>query len=197
VGVGYDRGVKIYTRTGDGGETSLLSGGRVGKDHPRIEVYGNLDELNSLLGLLLTEPVPGAATGHLEQVQRALFSMGAALADAEGRFARDPSEWAAHPLERWIDGMDAELEPLRSFLLPGGCRAAGIAHVARTVCRRAERCATAVAREPGGIPDGILVYLNRLSDALFVLARWLNARAGVAERRWPATPEPKPGRKKS
>jgi len=195
--VGYDRRVKIYTRTGDGGETSLLSGGRVAKDHPRIEAYGTLDELNSLLGLLLTEPVPGAAAGHLEQVQSALFSMGAALADAEGRFARDPSEWAAGPIERWIDGMEGELEKLKSFILPGGCRAAAIAHVARTVCRRAERCATAAGREPGGIPDGVLVYLNRLSDGLFVLSRWLNARAGVAERRWPAASEPKSGRKKS
>jgi cob(I)alamin adenosyltransferase len=189
--------VKIYTRTGDGGETSLLSGGRVAKDHPRIEAYGTLDELNSLLGLLLTEPVPGAAAGHLEQVQSALFSMGAALADAEGRFARDASEWAAGPIERWIDGMEGELEKLKSFILPGGCRAAAIAHVARTVCRRAERCATAAGREPGGIPDGVIVYLNRLSDGLFVLSRWLNARAGVVERRWPAASEPKSGRKKS
>ena len=188
--------MKIYTRTGDGGETSLLSGGRVAKDHPRIEVYGTLDELNSLLGLLLTEPVPKGDASELEGVQSALFAMGAALADAEGRFARDPSEWAADPLERWIDGMEGELEKLKSFILPGGCRAAAIAHVARTVCRRAERCATAASREPGGIPDGILVYLNRLSDALFVLARWLNARSGVKERRWPATPEPKSGRKK-
>jgi cob(I)alamin adenosyltransferase len=188
--------VKIYTRTGDGGETSLLSGGRVAKDHPRIEVYGTLDELNSLLGLLLTEPVPEAAAAELERVQSALFSMGAALADAEGRFARDPSEWAAGPIERWIDGMEGELEKLKSFILPGGCRAAAIAHVARTVCRRAERCATAAGREPGGIPEGVLVYLNRLSDGLFVLSRWLNARAGVAERRWPAASGPKSGRKK-
>ena len=188
--------MKIYTKTGDAGETSLLSGGRVAKDHPRIEAYGTLDELNSLLGLLLAEPIPGAAVVELEQVQSALFSMGAALADAEGRFARDPAEWAAGPIERWIDGMDGELEKLRSFILPGGCRAAAIAHAARTVCRRAERCATAAGREPGGIPDGILVYLNRLSDGLFVLARWLNAQAGVSERRWPAAAEPKPGRKK-
>ena len=189
--------VKIYTRTGDGGETSLLSGGRVAKDHPRIEVYGTLDELNSLLGLLLTEQLPEAVAGELERVQGALFAMGAALADAEGRFAHDPCEWDAEPIERWIDGMEGELEKLKSFILPGGCRAAAIAHMARTVCRRAERSATAAGREPGGIPDGILVYLNRLSDGLFVLARWLNARADVAERRWPADPEPKSGRKKS
>ena len=189
--------MKIYTRTGDGGETSLLSGGRVAKDHPRIEVYGTLDELNSLLGLLLAEEIPEAAVGELERVQSTLFSMGAALADAEGRFSHDPGVWAAAPLERWIDGMDAELEPLRSFILPGGCRAAAIAHVARTVCRRAERCATAAGREPGGLPDGVLVYLNRLSDSLFVLARWLNLRSGVSERRWPAGAEATSSRRKS
>ena len=194
--LGYDRRVKIYTRTGDGGETSLLSGGRVAKDHPRIEVYGTLDELNSLLGLLLTEPIPEAAAGQLERVQGTLFAMGAALADAEGRFARDPAEWAAGPIERWIDDMDGELEPLKSFILPGGCRAAAIAHVARTVCRRAERSATAAGREPGGIPDGILVYLNRLSDGLFVLARWLNASSGAAERRWPVADTSSPSRQK-
>lgn len=188
--------MKIYTRTGDGGETSLLTGGRVAKDHPRIEVYGTLDELNSLLGLLLAEPIPVGASGQLEKVQSALFAMGAALADAEGRFARDPAEWAAEPIERWIDDMDGELEPLKSFILPGGSRAAAIAHVARTVCRRAERCAIAAGREPGGIPDGILVYLNRLSDGLFVLARWLNAHSGVAERRWPAADTPSPRRQK-
>jgi cob(I)alamin adenosyltransferase len=189
--------VKIYTRTGDGGETSLLSGGRVAKDHPRIEVYGTLDELNSLLGLLLTEEIPQAAAGELEQIQGALFAIGAALADAEGRFSHDPAVWTAVPLERWIDGMDAELEPLKSFILPGGSRAAAIAHVARTVCRRAERCATAASREPGGLPDGVLVYLNRLSDSLFVLARWLNARSGVSERRWPAGAEATSSRRKS
>ena len=188
--------MKIYTKTGDGGETSLLSGGRVAKDHPRIEAYGTLDELNSLLGLLLTEPIDGAAAAELERVQGTLFAMGAALADAEGRFARDSSAWDAGPVERWIDGMDGELEKLKSFILPGGCRAAAIAHVARTVCRRAERCAIAAGREPGGIPDGVVVYLNRLSDGLFVLARWLNARAGVVERRWPAAAEPKPGQEK-
>lgn len=188
--------MKIYTRTGDGGETSLLTGGRVAKDHPRIEVYGTLDELNSLLGLLLTEPIPEAAAPQIERVQSILFSMGAALADAEGRFARDSAEWTAEPIERWIDDMDGELEPLKSFILPGGCRAAAIAHVARTVCRRAERSATAAGREPGGLPDGILVYLNRLSDGLFVLARWLNAHSGVAERRWPATDTPSPRRQK-
>lgn len=189
--------MKIYTRTGDGGETSLLSGGRVAKDHPRIEVYGTLDELNSLLGLLLAEEIPEAAAVELEQVQSALFAMGAALADAEGRFNHDPAAWEAGPIERWIDGMDSELEPLTSFILPGGCRAAAVAHVARTVCRRAERCAIAARREPGGIPDGILVYVNRLSDGLFVLARWLNAKGGASERRWPPRAEIKRSRRKT
>lgn len=176
--------MKIYTRTGDSGETSLLSGGRVSKDHPRIETYGTLDELNSLIGLLLTEALPDGVAARLERVQRSLFAMGAALADADGRLVHDPSAWQAAPIEQWIDAMDGELEPLRNFILPGGCRAAALAHVARTVCRRAERLAIAAGRAHGGLPQGLLEYLNRLSDCLFVLARWLNAAAGVADRVW-------------
>jgi cob(I)alamin adenosyltransferase len=177
--------MKIYTKTGDGGETSLLSGGRVTKDHPRIATYGTLDELNSLIGLLLTEPIPAAAGDRLEAIQSSLFSMGAAIADAECRYPRDPSDWAVEPIERWIDGMQDDLEPLKNFILPGGCRAAAMAHVARTVCRRAERRAIIAARDSGGLPPGALEYLNRLSDALFVLARWLNLHIGAPERLWP------------
>lgn len=176
--------MKIYTRTGDSGETSLLSGGRVFKDHPRIETYGTLDELNSLIGLLLTEALPDGTAERLERVQRSLFAMGAALADAEGRLAHDPEAWQVAAIERWIDAMDGELEPLRNFIVPGGCRAAALAHVARTVCRRAERLATSAGRAQSPLPPGVLEYLNRLSDCLFVLARWLNAAAGVADRVW-------------
>ncbi len=180
----YDLPVKIYTKTGDSGETSLLSGGRVEKDHPRIAAYGTLDELNSVIGLLLTEPIPADATHHLEQIQRSLFSLGAAMADGENRNVHDASRWAAQPLEEWIDGMEGEVEPLKNFILPGGSRAAAIAHVARTVCRRAERLAVAAARETGGLPDGVIEFLNRLSDGLFVLARWLNARSGLTDTVW-------------
>ena len=176
--------MKIYTKTGDAGETSLLSGGRVAKDHPRIAAYGTLDELNSLIGLLLTEPIRPPAGDQLEAVQRSHFAMGAALADAESKYPHHPASWAVEPIERWIDRMDSELEPLKNFILPGGSRGAAIAHVARTVCRRAERRAIVAGREGGQLPEGVLEYLNRLSDALFVLARFLNADHGVRDRVW-------------
>lgn len=183
--VSYDLRMKIYTKTGDSGETSLLSGGRVAKDHPRIATYGTLDELNSVIGLLLAEPVPTRCVSPLEGVQRSLFSLGAAIADAHGKLPHDSSDWAVEPIESWIDEMDGELEPLRNFILPGGCRAAAIAHIARTVCRRAERCAIRAGREDGALPYGMLEYMNRLSDSFFVLARWLNGQIGVADRLWP------------
>jgi len=173
---------KIYTRTGDGGETSLYSGGRVGKDHPLVETYGALDELNSLLGLLLCEPLPSQAEEQLVGIQEVLFAIGSALADPEARLPRQTEVWATEPLESWVDSMDSDLEPLRVFVLPGGSRAAALAHLARTVCRRAERRATAASSSE--LPDGVSAYLNRLSDALFTLARWLNARLGVEDREW-------------
>jgi cob(I)alamin adenosyltransferase len=176
--------VKIYTKTGDRGETSLLSGGRVAKDHRRISAYGTLDELNSVIGVLLAEGVPEGAAVQLGQVQRVLFSLGAALADVEGRYAGDRTDWNPEVIEGWIDTMDSQLPPLTNFILPGGCRAAALAHVARTVCRRAEREVVAAERDTGGSQPGVLEYLNRLSDGLFVLARWLNSQAGVAECPW-------------
>jgi cob(I)alamin adenosyltransferase len=130
---------KIYTKTGDGGETSLLSGGRVSKDSARIEAYGTVDELNSVLGLLRSEPLPAETDAAVEQVQEVLFSLGAALADPKQKCPQDDSAWATEPLEEWIDAMERDLEPLKSFILPGGSRAAALAHLARTVCRRAER----------------------------------------------------------
>jgi cob(I)alamin adenosyltransferase len=174
--------VKIYTKTGDRGETSLLSGGRVAKDHPRVEAYGTLDELNSTLGLLLCEPLPDEAARELADIQATLFAIGSILADPDGRLARDGSRWGTESIERWIDAMDADLEPLGAFILPGGCRGAALAHVARVVCRRAERRVRSVG--DSNLPLEMLAYLNRLSDALFVLARWLNARLGVEETRW-------------
>lgn len=172
--------MKVYTKTGDGGVTSLYSGGRVGKDHPRIEAYGTVDELNSLIGLLSTEPLPDGFGDRLVEIQSVLFAIGASLADPEAKLETDAVAWQTGPLEQWIDAMDAELDPLDAFILPGGSRPAAMAHVARTVCRRAERRVLSVAPvEPGIVP-----YLNRLSDALFVAARRINAGLGIADPKW-------------
>ena len=176
--------MKIYTRTGDGGETGLASGGRVPKDHPRVEAYGTVDELNAVLGLLAAQVPAGELVDRLQQVQRALFGLGAALADPDGRLDVDPGAWPVAPLEAWIDHMEDGLEPLTGFILPGGTSAAAVAHLARTVCRRAERCLVALEHAGGPVPDGAMAYLNRLSDALFVLARHLNRRAGVPDVPW-------------
>lgn len=172
--------MKVYTKTGDGGETSLFSGGRVAKDDPRIEAYGTIDELNSVLGLLAAEPMPNGACERLQAVQSALFSIGSSLADPEVKLNVETSSWAAEPLEEWIDLMDGSLEDLRAFILPGGSREAALAHVARTVCRRAERRVLAVE----GVASGIVPYLNRLSDTLFVFARFLNAHRGIEDPEW-------------
>jgi len=176
--------MKVYTRKGDAGETSLLSGGRVRKEDTRVEAYGTVDELVSLLGLLRCEPLPDDVEGRLVAIQESLFSVGAALADPEGRMEHDPRTWDAELLEGWIDAMDGEIEPLTAFILPGGSRAAAVSHVARTVCRRAERRVSALVGTAGGIPEGLQAYLNRLSDALFTLARFLNALSGIPETEW-------------
>jgi len=176
--------VKIYTRTGDGGETGLVSGGRVAKDHPRVEAYGTVDELNAVVGVLLAEPLPGGTAARLGGVQETLFHLGGALADPDRRLGDNRSRWDVAPLERWIDEMEAGLEPLHAFILPGGTRAAALAHLARTVCRRAERRVLNVANTGETLPDGVVPYLNRLSDLFFVLARWLNHEAGVPDVLW-------------
>ncbi|MCU0232856.1 MAG: cob(I)yrinic acid a,c-diamide adenosyltransferase [Thermoanaerobaculales bacterium] len=176
--------MKIYTRTGDAGETSLFSGGRVRKDDARIEAYGTVDEMASFLGLLRCEPLPTEVQRRLEEIQRALFEVGSVLADPARRTAHDEDSWSCAPIEAWIDEMDAELPPLRAFILPGGSRAAALAHVVRTVCRRAERRVNLLQADRGGLPSGLLAYLNRLSDAFFVLARFLNLRDGRAETEW-------------
>jgi cob(I)alamin adenosyltransferase len=179
--------MKVYTRGGDGGETSLLSGGRVGKASPRVEAYGTIDELSSLIGLLRCEDLPDETSGRLDEIQQTLFAIGASLADPEGRMEHPPEAWEAGPLEDWIDAMDSELDPLRVFILPGGSRPAALAHVARTICRRAERRVLSLTDDGPVVQPGLIAYLNRLSDALFVLARFLNSRAGVAEIEWRPT----------
>ncbi|MBT8489340.1 MAG: cob(I)yrinic acid a,c-diamide adenosyltransferase [Gemmatimonadetes bacterium] len=181
--------MKIYTRTGDDGQTALFGGGRVPKDAVRVAAYGTVDELNAVLGWSLTVVVDAASRSRLESVQHDLFAIGSALATpppAEGR--RSP-EIPAVPvervdeMERWIDEADEELAPLRAFVLPGGSPGAAALHMARTVCRRAERDVVALAREED-VADGVTVYINRLSDLLFTLARLENLRAGREDVEW-------------
>jgi cob(I)alamin adenosyltransferase len=177
--------VKVYTRTGDDGSTGLADGSRVSKASLRVAAYGDVDELNAVVGLMRVEALPQETLPVLERVQALLFEVGAFLADPKGRFA--PSEEALRPvwLERWIDTMEAELPALRNFVLPAGSRAAALAHQARTVCRRAERTVVNLRDEGAGV-GAVIPLLNRLSDALFVLARWLNSRNGVPDTLWHA-----------
>lgn len=176
---------RIYTRSGDAGETSLGDGSRVPKSGPRVDLYGDVDELNSTLGVvaavLADGPVPAGLADQLAAIQDRLFAVGAVLADP-ARSASD-HEFGAGEMEGWIDALETGLEPLTRFILPGGCAAAAHLHLARTVCRRAERKAVALgATDP--VPAGALIYLNRLSDYLFTAARAANAAAGRPDVPW-------------
>ncbi|MBA2537447.1 MAG: cob(I)yrinic acid a,c-diamide adenosyltransferase [Actinobacteria bacterium] len=167
---------RIYTRAGDAGETSLGDGTRVPKSNLRIEAFGTVDELNSFIGVLLATGVPDEFRPWLEQIQNELFDLGADLsvpADDERERLRISSEQVVW-LEELCDLVNAGLTPLKSFVLPGGTEAAAILHVARTVCRRAERATVALAEE-AAVNPAVLAYLNRLSDFLFILARAANA----------------------
>jgi cob(I)alamin adenosyltransferase len=180
--------VKIYTRRGDRGETDLLGGPRVAKDHLRVEAYGAVDELNAALGTALADTAHEDIRDLGRSIQEALFDLGAYLASPDasrGKTSRVREFSAAEveALETRIDALEKELEPLRHFVLPGGTSAAAAFHVARTACRRAERRAVSLDREvPLEAPA--LRYLNRLSDLLFVLARVENRRAGLGDRVW-------------
>jgi cob(I)alamin adenosyltransferase len=176
--------MKVYTRTGDDGDTSLMSGGRVRKDDLRVEAYGTLDELSSFVGLLRCESVPDDVVQNLVDVQRSLFAVGAFLADPEGRMEHEPESWEVGRLENWIDAMDSDLPELRAFILPGGSRSAALAHVVRAVCRRAERRVATLSAAEVEASDGVVRYLNRLSDAFFTLARYLNAVSETSETEW-------------
>jgi len=181
--------MKIYTRTGDTGTTALFGGDRVGKNHPRIEAYGTVDETNAYLGLArsLLEHQPGAVRLEplLARLQDELFILGADLATPSESRAVVPRIDQAHitRLEEAIDAFEADLPPLKHFILPGGTSVAGMLHVARTVCRRAERLTVAASAEEA-ISLEATIYLNRLSDLLFVLARWVNRQAGIEEAAW-------------
>ena len=174
---------RITTRTGDRGETGLGDGTRVPKDHARIEALGAVDELSSHLGVLLAEPLPDDVRAELLAVQHDLFDIGGELS-IPGHALLDAKRVGA--LERALERWNAELPPLREFILPGGSRAAALAHVARAVCRRAERRVVRLQRE-ATVTEAVARYLNRLSDLLFVLARTLNRATGVPDVLWDRT----------
>ena len=173
--------MKIYTRTGDTGETALFGGKRVSKDDARIEAYGTVDELNSFIGVVRAAWPESPVDGELERIQNDLFDVGAQLAGpGNDRFTgADPRR--IEELEAAIDHAEKELTPLTNFILPGGSMAAAQLHVARTVCRRAERIVVSLGKEA---PRGTIVYLNRLSDFLFVAARFVNAKLDTADVIW-------------
>ena len=181
--------MKIYTKTGDKGDTGLFGGGRVPKTHPRVEAYGDVDELNACLGMARAVEMMPRVDEVLVGIQRDLFAIGALLATPDREKMKRHLDKASiddrrvSELERAIDDGDAELEPLKAFIVPGGTPKAASLHVARTVCRRAERRVIALmpAEE---IPEIVVVYLNRLSDLLFTLARVANRRAGAGEVTW-------------
>jgi cob(I)alamin adenosyltransferase len=179
--------MKIYTKTGDNGETGLFGGPRVRKDAPRIEAYGTVDELNSVLGMVRAEQLPHDLDELLARIQNELFSLGAELATPEpadhGTALIGPPRIAA--LESAIDEFEGRLAPLRQFILPGGTKAAAALHLARTVCRRAERgVVTLASLSTEKVSPHLVVYLNRLSDLLFVLAREANRSAGKVDVAW-------------
>ncbi|MCU0727967.1 MAG: cob(I)yrinic acid a,c-diamide adenosyltransferase [Planctomycetes bacterium] len=181
--------MKIYTKTGDGGETGLFGGRRVRKDDPRVGAYGEVDELNSALGLAASLLADDALNGEIREIQRDLLTLGADLATppdaspgAAARAVRIAPERSAR-LEGQIDRYEAENVPLTRFILPGGSPGAAALQLCRTVCRRAERAVVSLSASEEVNPAAV-VYLNRLSDFLFVLARFVNRRAGIEEPRW-------------
>lgn len=195
--------MKIYTRTGDKGQTSLFGGERVSKAHGRVGAYGTLDELNSQLGLCIAllrkEKQFPEETSWLLDVQRDLFALGSWLASKEAseRAAKGEEAFAGarqnrthvdetrvSEMEARIDQWETHLEPMKSFILPGGTQAGAETHVARTICRRAECDVIALAESGETVPALVVQYLNRLADALFVLARFINHRSGVHEDPW-------------
>lgn len=178
--------MKIYTKTGDAGETGLFGGARVSKADPRVDAYGEIDEANACIGVVRAAGVPPEIDAMLDRIQRDLFALGAQLADGrpeakktyEGKTRLGDED--VERLEGWIDLLESELPPLQSFILAGGSSAGAALHLARTVCRRAERRMVTIP----GIHPTQLIYVNRLSDLLFVIARAVNHRAGVSDVAW-------------
>lgn len=179
--------MRIYTKTGDDGTTGLLGAGRVSKDAIRVEAYGTVDELNAALGVARALGLDSDADARVARLQEELFVLGSALADPSpaGPFHRAIAARHVEELEAAIDRLEGDLPPLTRFILPGGSPPAAQIHLARTICRRAERLAVALSHRPDeDVPAVVVMYLNRLSDLLFVLARAVNHRAGVPDILW-------------
>ncbi|MCP3104039.1 cob(I)yrinic acid a,c-diamide adenosyltransferase [Myxococcus sp. K15C18031901] len=179
--------MKIYTKSGDAGETGLFGGGRVAKDDERVDAYGEVDELNATLGMARAFSLPQELDAMLQRLQDQLFTVGAVMATPTGTKASSyipelKAAWA-EDMEHAMDRFDTELSKMTHFILPGGTQGAAALHLARTVCRRAERRAIPLLRD-GKIPQDVVVFLNRLSDLLFVMARVANHRAGVQDVKW-------------
>jgi cob(I)alamin adenosyltransferase len=184
---GQERAVRIYTKAGDDGSTGLLGSGRVLKDDPRIDAYGTIDELNAVLGLARAQGLDTSADALVAQLQNELFVVGSALADPapQGPFHLAITAGHVERIESVIDSLETELPPLAQFILPGGALAAAHIHLARTVCRRAERLVVRLANQQDqDVPSALIAYLNRLGDLLFVLARVVNHRAGISDTPW-------------
>lgn len=171
---------RIYTRTGDRGTTGLGDGTRVDKDNAAVQAMGDVDELNSIIGILLAETLPEPVVSILTAIQHELFDLGSELAVPGSRVI---GETQVTRLEQELDGLNASLAPLKEFILPGGSRAAALCHLARAVCRRAERSLVALRRQQE-IGEALLMYINRLSDLLFVLARTVNRADGRDDVQW-------------
>lgn len=179
--------MKIYTKTGDSGETSLFGNTRVSKADARVDAYGEVDELNACLGAARAAGVDADVAALIESLQKDLFALGARLADPSGRIAPRVDKVAIDSttiqrLEQAIDRLEDTLPPLRHFILPGGSPAGALLHLARTVCRRVERRVIALGTD--AVDPVLIVYLNRLSDLLFVVARAVNDRSGISETEW-------------
>jgi cob(I)alamin adenosyltransferase len=180
---------KIVTRTGDAGETGLGNGARVAKDSARITALGEVDELNSSLGVLLAEPLAESVRTALLGIQNDLFDLGGELSVPTMQLVREEQ---VAKLEELVEHFNADLPPLKEFILPGGSRAAALAHLCRTVCRRSERAVVHLAQQPGeAVNEAVRQYLNRLSDLLFVLGRSLNRAAGQGDVLWQHQRQPK------
>ncbi|TVQ64578.1 MAG: cob(I)yrinic acid a,c-diamide adenosyltransferase [Balneolaceae bacterium] len=177
--------MKIYTKRGDQGTTSLFGGTSIEKSHTRLHAYGTVDELNSVIGMALTNRLSSRGSEILIEIQKQLFVVGADLATLPSKKTKIERVGQAEieQIESWIDELDEQLPQLTSFILPGGSASGASLHLARTVCRRAERYSVQLMREEG-ISEDSLIYLNRLSDFLFVLARFENLQSGSAEIKW-------------